>query len=198
MSRISGSGNIQLTLDNASFTTVTLTTADQVFSINQAGLTNPNFGIRIVTNGDSINATQIQLENVVGQSNQNPSEYVSVGVLSSPFQGANVDGVQYYATQNGNSVSSNVVTEATGALISSAIRGGFLPEPAATDLLTARADAARRNSLVRRGMSSRRERSARLRIWRCGSLKRTTAISSPSFDGRQTVSSGGADVDASA
>jgi len=82
-----------------------------------------------------------QLEEVTGQSNQNPSEYVSVGVLSSPFQGANVDGVQYFATQNGNTVASNVVTEATGALISSAIRGGLLIEPAATDLLTARADA---------------------------------------------------------
>ena len=89
----------------------------------------------------SITIEAPMLEDITGQSNQNPSEYVSVGVLSSPFQGANVDGVQYFATQNGNTVASNVVTEATGALISSAIRGGYLPEPAATDLLLARADA---------------------------------------------------------
>ena len=61
--------------------------------------------------------TSAQFENVTGQSNQNPSEYVSVGVLSSPYQGANVDGVQYFNYLNGNTVSSNVVTAGVGALI---------------------------------------------------------------------------------
>ena len=44
--------------------------------------------------------------------------------------GANVDGIKYFATENGNSVVSNVVTEGTGA----AITGGYLlMEPAATN-----------------------------------------------------------------
>ena len=46
----------------------------------------------------------LQLENVTGQSNQIPSEYVSVGVLSAPYHGANVDGVKYFDTLNGNTV----------------------------------------------------------------------------------------------
>lgn len=58
-----------------------------------------------------------QFEDVTGQSNQNPSEYVSVGVLSAPYHGAGVDGVQYFTTLNGNTAASNVVTEATGAVI---------------------------------------------------------------------------------
>ena len=46
----------------------------------------------------------LQTENVTGQANQNPSEYVSVGVLSTPWHGANVDGVRYFNTLNGNTV----------------------------------------------------------------------------------------------
>jgi hypothetical protein len=48
--------------------------------------------------------TLAQLENVDGQSNTAPGEYVSVGVLAAPFNGAGVDGVKYFATTNGNSV----------------------------------------------------------------------------------------------
>lgn len=121
MSRITGTGNIQLTVDNGTtWTTVTLTGSNQVFSIAQTTSANPVFGIRIVTSGDAINADQIQLETTTGQSNTNPSEYVSVGVLSAPFHGACVDGVQYFGTLNGNTVSSNVVTEATGAALTPA------------------------------------------------------------------------------
>lgn len=58
-----------------------------------------------------------QIEQVTGQANQNPSEYVSVGVLSDPWHGAGVDGVKNFLTKNGNTVASNVVTEATGAVI---------------------------------------------------------------------------------
>ena len=63
--------------------------------------------------------TNAQCEDVTGQSNQNPSEYVSTGVLSAPYHGAGVDGVKYFTTNNGNTVSSNIVTEATGAAIGS-------------------------------------------------------------------------------
>ena len=46
--------------------------------------------------------------------------------------GANVDGIKYFATENGNTVSSNVVTEGTGAAITG---GALLREPAATNQL---------------------------------------------------------------
>lgn len=77
----------------------------------------------------------LQVEDVTGQSDQNPGNYVSVGVESSPFHGAHVDAVQYFETENGNTVSSNVVTEATGAAIADATLVGYLREPAATNLI---------------------------------------------------------------
>lgn len=76
-----------------------------------------------------------QLEEVTGQTNQNPSEYVSVGVLSAPYHGANVDGVKYFSTLNGNTVAANVVTEATGAAISSSTLLGYWAEGARADVL---------------------------------------------------------------
>ncbi len=75
-----------------------------------------------------------QWESVTGQSIQTPGEYVSVGVLSSPYHGAMVDGVKYFATTNGNTVASNVVTEATGSPISLATLKGYLAEGARTNL----------------------------------------------------------------
>lgn len=86
------------------------------------------------TVGSSIFIYNYQVEETTGQSNTNPSEYVSVGVLSAPYHGANVDGVKYFATQNGNTVASNVVTEATGAAISASIIKGYLAEGARTNL----------------------------------------------------------------
>ena len=74
------------------------------------------------------------LEVVTGQSNQAPAEYVSVGVLSTPFHGAGVDGVKYFSTTNGNSVASNVVTEASGSPISASTLLGYLAEGARTNL----------------------------------------------------------------
>jgi hypothetical protein len=99
------------------------------------------FVLSLTTSGDAVDIWHPQLEDVTGQSIQTPGEYQSVGVLSTPYQGLGVDGARAYTTLNGNTVASNVVTEATGAVISSAIRQGFLVEAAATDLLTARADA---------------------------------------------------------
>jgi hypothetical protein len=65
----------------------------------------------------TITFTNIQIEDVTGQTNQNPSEYVSVGVLAAPYQGAGVDGIQFFSTLNPNQVSGNVVTSGTGAAI---------------------------------------------------------------------------------
>lgn len=95
------------------------------------------------TSGDAVDVWHPQLERVVGQTNTNPSEYVSVGVLSTPFHGANVDGVKYFATLNGNTVVSNVVTEATGAALVLNGSGpgqawpvmGYWPEPASTNVV---------------------------------------------------------------
>lgn len=68
--------------------------------------------------------TFAQCEDVTGQSVETMSEYVSVGVLSSPWQGANVDGVQYFDT-----TLAGVPIPATTAL-------GYLAEAAGTQLVT--------------------------------------------------------------
>ena len=69
------------------------------------------------------------MEPVSGQSNQAPAEYVSVGVVAGPlYHGAAVDGVQYFTTTNGNSVTANVVTEAPGTAISSSVLLGYLAD----------------------------------------------------------------------
>ena len=73
--------------------------------------------IPIGTANMTVVATEIQIEDVTGQANQNPSEYVSVGVLSSPFHNNYVDGVRYFQTFNGNTVAANIVTEAVGLQI---------------------------------------------------------------------------------
>lgn len=62
-----------------------------------------------------------------------PSEYVSIGVISTPFHGANVDGVQNFLTLNGNSVDGNVVTEAVGAAIDAGDIKGYFAEGAITE-----------------------------------------------------------------
>ncbi len=75
------------------------------------------------TNGDQTGDILVwhpQVENITGQANQAPGEYVSRNVLSSPWHGAGVDGAKWFKTLNGNTVSNNVVTEATGAPITNA------------------------------------------------------------------------------
>ena len=69
-----------------------------------------------------------QVEDVSGQSNQAPAEYVpstenSTGAL----------GVKYFATTNGNTVSGNIVTEATGTPLTTL--KGVLTEPSRTNLV---------------------------------------------------------------
>lgn len=106
MSRITGTGDIDLTVDGGStWTTVILTGIDQILSITQSDVTNPQYGIRIVTDTDQINASEIQLEDVSGQINESPGEYIAT--TTSPL-------ANHYITTNGNSVVSNVVTESAG------------------------------------------------------------------------------------
>lgn len=85
-------------------------------------------------NATSVLYRNVQCEEVTGQTNQNPSEYVSVGILSSPYHGASVDGVKCFDTANGNTVDANgVVTEATGAALS---LKGYFAEAGRTNILT--------------------------------------------------------------
>ena len=62
--------------------------------------------------------TELQVEAVSDQSNQNPSEYVSNKLGEDHGCGKNVDGVKYFDYKNGNTVDANgVVTEAKGSAI---------------------------------------------------------------------------------
>lgn len=61
--RISGSGTINMTMDNGStWTAITLTNAWRRFSIPVQTLANPTFGWRIVTSGDVIGVDYAQME----------------------------------------------------------------------------------------------------------------------------------------
>ncbi len=126
---LSGSGTVTLRLSNnidfAGSAQITLTASPTVYSFKTTfnSTVQPTSEFNVVrVAGDTatqVTVNKLQVEDVTGQSNQNPSEYVSVGVLSAPYHGANVDGVKYFSTLNGNTVASNVVTEATGAHIDS-------------------------------------------------------------------------------
>ena len=109
--------------------TITLTgewrlVTSPVFSNGSSDATGVRFAIIVGTSGTPADVVQISdplFEEVTGQSNTVPAERVSVGILSSPFHGANVDGVRYFSTLNGNTVDgSGVVTEAAGSAISPA------------------------------------------------------------------------------
>ena len=131
--RISGSGYVKVRTPDNTNVIIYPTSEWQRFSCASDALGGNFYGQIIVQNGSSIAVACYQLENATGRTDTTtPSEYVSVGVLPAPYHGANVDGIKYFATENGNSVVSNVVTEGTGA----AITGGYLlMEPAATNLV---------------------------------------------------------------
>ena len=122
------------------YTAITATTTVQRFTMLKAfgaaavgvqgGFQNDAVGV-----AGTIRVARMVLEQVTGQSNQNPSEYVSVGVLSAPYHGAGIDGAKWFTTQNGNTVASNVVTEAAGAAIAAATLKGYLSEGAGTQIL---------------------------------------------------------------
>lgn len=79
MRRITGTGDIQMTLDGGvGWTTKTLTSSWQRFDITQAAVTNPVFGIRIVTSGDAIDVYGNQMESAAFPSSLMPTTTVSV------------------------------------------------------------------------------------------------------------------------
>ena len=66
----------------------------------------------------TITIKEVQIEDATGRTDTTtPSEYASVGTGTHPGQ-LGVDGVIAYGTENGNSVVSNVVTEAVGTALS--------------------------------------------------------------------------------
>ncbi len=71
--------------------------------------------------GKVIGLLRAWINNVSGQSNQTPSEYVSVGVLSSPYHGAGVDGCKWFPTNK------------DGSAISTSTLEGYLSEPVRTN-----------------------------------------------------------------
>ncbi len=93
---------------------------------------NAAIGIRLARVRDSVDIAFPQIEDVTGydEGGQVPAEYVSVGVLSSPYHGAFVDGVKYFRTRNGNRVDlkTGVVHEVYGEAIPQAALKGIVLE----------------------------------------------------------------------
>ena len=88
--------------------------------------------------GDTISGAYVggaMVEEVTGQTIQIVSEYISRDVLAAPYHGCGVDGVKYFPYENGNTVNSNVVTEAVGAAIPEAALKGYLSEGQRTNLV---------------------------------------------------------------
>lgn len=138
MRGVSGGESLTFGLNDTHGATVTLTAGWKQYSATFTNISNTSRGLQFHTN--TSNAVYYvwgaQLEDVTGQSNQNPSEYVSTNVkTASPYHGAGVDGVKYFDTANGNTVTSNIVTEATGAKIPSSTLKGYLAEGARTNAL---------------------------------------------------------------
>lgn len=152
--RADSAGTIQLidALGAGFATVVNVTTSWQRFCSDVGSLqASSQFGIRRGVAGQlsRVYMYRAQMENVLGQSNQAPSENLPTGVLSSPYYGANVDGVKYFNTLNGNTVASNVVTEATGASIPRTgypnangilVPPEYFPEPQSTNLVARASD----------------------------------------------------------
>lgn len=65
--------------------------------------------------------SRINLVNKTGATNTASEEDVSVGVLAAPYHGAGVDGVKYFASQNGITVNGTtfILTEAAGSALTS-------------------------------------------------------------------------------
>jgi len=132
---------------------VEITTAWQQFGIllpNCIVADTVQTSLEILTRGD-LGTTQSvdiliwhpQVEDVSGSINQSPSEYVSAEVTSWPYHGAGVDRVQYFDTENPNTVSNVYVTESIKSSITentlswadlSGVAGSYLLTPNAAVL----------------------------------------------------------------
>lgn len=110
--RLSFTGTGSIAVTNAA--TATLEGQGASARVASAVLTAGSASMVLTVTGD---VRKAQLEDVTHQSNQNPSEYASVGALAFPYHGTKIDGIKYFTTQNGNTVASELVTEASGAAL---------------------------------------------------------------------------------
>ena len=128
---LSGSGTLEIALGNNTdqstqnviTLSATLTRYSVLYAANSTVSSTLGYLIGRVTGtptATSVTIINFIVEDVTGQTNQNPSEYVSVGVLSAPYpqvmldgtiSACGVDGVGYAKYLNPNTVSSNVVTQ---------------------------------------------------------------------------------------
>jgi uncharacterized protein (TIGR02145 family) len=100
LKRKTGTGNIDLTVDNgATWTTKTITGSWARYDISQTAVTNPVFGVRIVTSGDEIYIWGAQLEAGAFPSSYIPTTTASVtrnaDVLSYPSNALGTMGSTY-------------------------------------------------------------------------------------------------------
>lgn len=107
LQRLSGGDGAAIVVESE--VDVTVTADWQRFMTIGTGVT-ANIGLKLLITGgiaggticSSIDVRRAMIEEVTGQTNQNPSDYIP-------------SGVEYFAYENGNTVASNVVTEAKGA-----------------------------------------------------------------------------------
>jgi hypothetical protein len=132
--RRAGSGTVQYN-KNAVRTTIPAlsSTWQRISPDTYAATTGTHYiDITLQTSGDAVDFWRPQLEDVTGATNTAPGPYVSVGVLSAPYNqtltangvaydtsATGVDGVAYSRFLPANTVTNNTVTEAVGAAISS-------------------------------------------------------------------------------
>ena len=135
----SGNGTIRLRIGEPGFGnsqsfTVSLTAAPQRFAFARTFATSSATGISVrwSKEGGGETATTITLSKIMASEGQiDGTEPLSEDIDTSVTYNADVPGVRYFNTTNGNSVDGNgVVTEAAGSTITG---GGYLPEPAATN-----------------------------------------------------------------
>lgn len=122
--RRTGTGTISLYGgDSATNITSQVTSEWNRVTSNASASAAVGFDLRLFDSGDAIDFWHPQAEDITGRTDQTtPSEYVSVGVLSAPYHGAGVDGVEFFNTDR------------DGAVIPAATNTGYLAEGARTNL----------------------------------------------------------------
>jgi len=105
-------------------------------NLTSGGGNNTGISNNVSNNSDDVLVTCAQLEDQQGNLILRSSEYIPTNKLSAPYYGVNADGVKCFSYQNGNTVSSNVVTEAQGVAISDAVLKGFQCKPQHINICT--------------------------------------------------------------
>lgn len=135
-------GDCTLTAD-ADFTLTPTTTWQRIEMHANVTAVGGTWRFRLGNNGTTAGnllVRHLQIENMTGKTiHLAPSEFVSGGVLTAqPYHGSGVDFVQYFGTENGNTVSANLVTDGTGAALTGLL--GLPLLPAYTNLLVSSND----------------------------------------------------------